>query len=802
METRSFYLAIVLVLVTIGTALSQDSRGRIARRCNDCFPGGGGGDGGLGTLPDCSIFPSAGVLYVDQSKAISGNGTSWAQAVKSLSEAVQYANDCDKVKEIRVASGTYKPSTTANTASRKHTFFIGRGYKLIGGYPSGGGAYDPASNPTILDGDLGAGYRSYHVLVIVATSWLEPVIVEGFRVRNGASDGIGSIDVEGDLGVWPVFDNSGSGAYIYRAANVTFRNCAIYDNGNFNVAKGGAFYCNSSSVKLVNCVVEGNRSNLGGGILSEGLSTNVHAINSTFYGNMAPAGNGGASYNHLTTTMRFTNSIVWGNSSAWDGSGTPSAEYSILQEEIEGVGNQNIDPKFSDPLDPNGVDNKWFTDDDGLSLSMCSPSVNRGSNEAVNGLSLEKDITGADRIHNMTIDAGAYEYHVIPRPSGGQSLVGLAEAGIPVRSFVYDGATALNYDCMFLATITPTGSSGVSGAFNAEVHNYLVDFPEYQNTKYVRRHYHLHPENNADQANAFITLYFTQAEFDAYNTEVGSKKQQLPKNSSDELGKSSLRITQFYGNPESHSGRLPAAYTEGYQVINPKDDDITWHPGRGAVPGDPAQGYWSVTFHVGRFSGFFVSAGDGGSLPVNFSSFDAQTENSAVQLSWTTTVESNSRHFLVQRSTDALKFTEIGTVAAAGEAMGLRSYHFTDDTPPFLPLGASVLYYRLKEVDWDGSYTFSEIVSVRVENAADGEPFVLLGNPVYDRLNFRIRDAHQGKVKVLLRNVSGQILYSVNQEVTQHGGDFSMALDNLPSGLYLAEISSEGARKVFRVVKK
>ncbi len=798
MKTKPLYLTFLLALATAGSVVSQEHGDSNARKCNDCFPegGGGGGEGGSTTFPACTALSNGAVLYVDQSKAASGNGTSWAQAVKSLSEALQYANDCDKVSEIRVARGTYKPSTTANAASRKHAFFIERGYKLTGGYPSGGGTYDPAANPTILDGDLGSGFRSFHVLIV--NSLLQPVTIEGFRVRNGAADGSGTLD----LGTYLLTEGGGGAAAIVESANVVFRNCAFYNNGTAETVKGGAFYGYSSSITLLNCVVAQNTTdNGGGGVTIDGLTSYFRAINSTFYGN---TGEYGAIYCHLTSLARLSNCIVWGNSSAWGGNGTRQAEYSIIQGGSTGTGNQDADPQFRNPSDPNGADNQWFTDDDGLSLLSCSPAINRGSNAAVSGFSLTTDITGEDRIHNVTIDAGPYEYQFIPQPGAASSLVGLEHAGYPdVTSYVYGGPTIIHLDCKVMAAITPQGAAPVSGAVIAHVYNYGGgNLPQYEGTEYVRRHYHLHPVNNANAATAKVTLYFTQDEFDTYNAEVGTRRPNLPKNSADTEGnKSNLLVTQFHGNPSGHLGRLPQSYTEGHVVFHPKNEDIVWHAGRGGTPGNPAQGYWSVTFPVTGFSGFFVSAGTNDPLPVTLVSFGAQPENNTVQLSWKTTAESNSSHFLVQRSTEGREFTEIGRVEAAGNSEGTRSYGFTDDTAPAQP-APSLLYYRLKQVDRDGTNIFSRVVTAQMQARQDMEGVVLLGNPVSDGLRFRYRAAGHEKVRIRLRDVTGKLLDSVSRQLSPGEHELSLAMQKLPAGLYLAEVQASGERKVFRIVKE
>jgi hypothetical protein len=102
-------------------------------------------------------------------------------------------------------------------------------------------------------------------------------------------------------------------------------------------------------------------------------------------------------------------------------------------------------------------------------------------------------------------------------------------------------------------------------------------------------------------------------------------------------------------------------------------------------------------------------------LPVELLEFDAVPNDGAVKVMWATGSELGSAYFVVERSGDGETFTPIGEVAAAGESSSLIRYHFVDDQPLF---GTS--YYRLRQVDQDGSTAFSRIASVDLGNAEAG----------------------------------------------------------------------------------
>ena len=111
-------------------------------------------------------------------------------------------------------------------------------------------------------------------------------------------------------------------------------------------------------------------------------------------------------------------------------------------------------------------------------------------------------------------------------------------------------------------------------------------------------------------------------------------------------------------------------------------------------------------------------------LPVELTQFTATaTGPAAVRLAWATASELNSQSFEVERRTDGQFFGTVGTVAAAGSSSAARSYEFQDAK---LTAGATLLYYRLKQVDRDGTFSYSPVRAVTLK-AAGG--LALFPNP-------------------------------------------------------------------------
>ena len=113
-------------------------------------------------------------------------------------------------------------------------------------------------------------------------------------------------------------------------------------------------------------------------------------------------------------------------------------------------------------------------------------------------------------------------------------------------------------------------------------------------------------------------------------------------------------------------------------------------------------------------------------LPVELTQFTATAEGpAAVRLAWATALEKNSASFDIERSATGTDFARIGTLAAAGSSSSAHSYGLVDAR---LPTGAALLYYRLKQVDADGTFAYSPVraVSLTAKVAAD---LVLYPNP-------------------------------------------------------------------------
>lgn len=164
-------------------------------------------------------------------------------------------------------------------------------------------------------------------------------------------------------------------------------------------------------------------------------------------------------------------------------------------------------------------------------------------------------------------------------------------------------------------------------------------------------------------------------------------------------------------------------------------------------------------------------------LPVELTAFTAQMQGpSTVALSWSTASEKNSDRFEMERSTDGLAFMYVRTVVAAGTSSTPRTYFMTDAS---LPTNATTLYFRLRQVDTDGTVTFSPVRAV-TRHLEASKQLLAYPNPAHDILQL------QGLALIApleVFNALGRQVWS--QPIPAVGAKTSLSLAELPKGIYI-----------------
>ncbi|MBO3272000.1 T9SS type A sorting domain-containing protein [Hymenobacter defluvii] len=189
---------------------------------------------------------------------------------------------------------------------------------------------------------------------------------------------------------------------------------------------------------------------------------------------------------------------------------------------------------------------------------------------------------------------------------------------------------------------------------------------------------------------------------------------------------------------------------------------------------------------TGEFSlnGYFTLGDGNAPLPVELVAFTGQLEGSAVRLNWATASEKNNKGFEVQRSTGGDQWFTLGFVAGNGSTSQRNAYAYRDANAP-----EGKAYYRLRQLDNDGTESFSPVVTIAVP-AGNAPALVLSPVPTPDVLN--ISGLGSGAHVAEVYDMMGKrvLTHSFTDQTT------SVSVANLPSGLYVVQVQGKKSKFV------
>ncbi len=176
-------------------------------------------------------------------------------------------------------------------------------------------------------------------------------------------------------------------------------------------------------------------------------------------------------------------------------------------------------------------------------------------------------------------------------------------------------------------------------------------------------------------------------------------------------------------------------------------------------------------------------------LPIELLEFTANPRDNYVELYWKTATQINNDYFVVEKSIDAQNWQQLVIVKGAGTSYVPLEYLGIDSQPY-----EGINYYRLKQVDFDGTYSYSKIIAVKYSRnvaTTNGEP-ILFPNPVGAGENLNIQfPANYMEVLVVLRDMMGREVFSKAIVFEENNLLYAIPLDKeLPSGMYLVTASS------------
>ncbi|MGI4873509.1 MAG: choice-of-anchor Q domain-containing protein [Janthinobacterium lividum] len=691
-------------------------------------------------------------LYVNAANATPGTGGTWATALTSLAEAAYQTRYCTNVSEVWVAAGTYLPgrdpaypAATPVAGDRNNSFYFREGLKLYGGFVGTETALSqrPASSSTILSGDYAgndAVSGSGNTLSIAGNAENAYHVL----LTMGA----------GTAGVATVLDGL---AVRGGNANSTDTETRRVDGEQiYQPIRGGGLYNDGASLVLTNCAFSGNDAGDGGGGLYNysNIQHSLALTNCTFTTNRATNMGGGMEVDE-GPTLTLTNCTIGGNYAGYAGGGM----YSLaVSQNFVGctVGNNATSTSLSG-ASGGGI----YAIFGPVTMTGCAFN----NNHSVNGSGLYSGYSAT--LLNTTFKAntgtgnggGMYADNNDPSTLTNCVLSGNTAA---TGGGLYDGSSnrATNLiNCTLYGNAASGSGGGVYGS--SAILNCIL----WNNTSGTAGH-----EEVAGQGSATPQYSRIQAAGVADPIFVNTAD---PDGADDILGTADdglmLRTNSPAVNASNASTTAPTT-------------DVTGHARSGVFD----QGAYEAT---------------AAPLPVELLAFTAEAQPTAALLRWTTASEHNSAYFAVERSLDGLAFRELTQVAAQGQSLQMHAYTYRDAGLPAL-LAHGPVYYRLRQVDQDGTRAYSP-----VRTLAAGLPTATLAmqaapNPLPDGAALQlVVQAAAGPATLTVYDALGRVC--LVQEVALTGADTLRlaAAGQWPAGVYVVRLVQGTQQQVVRLLR-
>ena len=325
----------------------------------------------------------------------------------------------------------------------------------------------------------------------------------------------------------------------------------------------------------------------------------------------------------------------------------------------------------------------------------------------------------------------------------------------------------------FVVTTTNTLASG-SGNHIAKVRLYFTatELSDLVTETTGAANWDIYCSHN-DDVNNIGELYVTKytAPTGQLATEDGDYSNNIPANSTTYPG----AIYRLFGNGVTVAGNGPLTRsTGGFATLFTSGN---------------AHNY--VQMDVAEFSEFWLHGSRHiEALPVQMIYLEANPINNAyIQVKWGTAIEVNNNGFNVERSIDGQTWATIGFVNGHNNATTQNDYSFDD-----MNVTANVVYYyRLKQVDNDGAFQYTDIVSAQISGDISFSVKDFVPNPTADKTNLIITATRDQEITVTFYNVVGQKVIESNHQLNKGGNMLTFELGTLASGTYTAVVSSANA---------
>src|SRR5688572_21858913 len=173
-------------------------------------------------------------------------------------------------------------------------------------------------------------------------------------------------------------------------------------------------------------------------------------------------------------------------------------------------------------------------------------------------------------------------------------------------------------------------------------------------------------------------------------------------------------------------------------------------------------------------------------LPVELTTFTGSPSSGGISLNWTTASEKNNDRFEVERSADGRNFEKIGMVKGNGSTSSSHTYKYLDGN-----ITGNLLYYRLKQIDLDGTHAYSKVISVKTDGSrTEALTVTMAPNPCQNQdCSVMLRGLDTEKtVTVTLQDLTGRTVLS--KELPRNQASFTLPKTDSGSGIYILSVKN------------
>ena len=203
----------------------------------------------------------------------------------------------------------------------------------------------------------------------------------------------------------------------------------------------------------------------------------------------------------------------------------------------------------------------------------------------------------------------------------------------------------------------------------------------------------------------------------------------------------------------------------------------------------------------GTRSGKYITEGstDGEKLvlPIELVSFTASCNGNSVEVEWTTASENNNDYFILEKSYDAVNFSEIARIEGIGNSIVENRYSYTDNENY-----GGEMYYRLQQVDYDGIRTVSEIIVAKCTDYELEPTVAVFPNPFRSKVTLSLENFGNKPATIEVFNVMGTLVRTIDINATGNNYETVLNLEELSAATYTIRISTADFVVNKRVVKQ